>query len=93
MQVSLSTPLEERLRREADRQGLPVNALMVQLLEKHLPALPDGPQAAALAMLERWIAEDSQLTAEEAAENAAVLKALDDHRPSYRKLFTDLLKD
>lgn len=51
------------------------------------------PNADAVAMLMRWAAEDEQLTDAEAAENAAVLRAIDAARPSYRKLFTDVLGD
>ena len=44
-------------------------------------------------MLHSWMEEDAALSAEAAAANADVLRALDEDRPSYRKLFTDLLKD
>ena len=44
-------------------------------------------------MLERWAAEDEALPAEELAANSAVLRALDEDRPSYRKLFGDLSED
>jgi hypothetical protein len=45
----------------------------------------------AVAMLRRWAAEDERLTDAEAAENADVLRAIDAARPSYRKLFADVL--
>ena len=50
-------------------------------------------RAAAVAMLNRWGEEDAKLPPEEAAANTAVLRALDEDRPSYRKLFADILKD
>ncbi len=50
-------------------------------------------RAAAVAMLQRWQEEDAVLSQEETAANAAVLRALDDDRPSYRKLFTAVLRD
>jgi hypothetical protein len=36
---------------------------------------------------------DAGLSQEEAADSADVLRAFDEDRPSYRKLFTDVLKD
>jgi hypothetical protein len=61
------------------------------LLDEHLP--PDNRRAAALATLEQWMEEDAALSEEETAANAEVLIALDEHRPSFRKLFSNLLKD
>jgi len=49
------------------------------------------PNADAVAMLRQWVAEDEKLTDAEAAENADVLRAIDAARPSYRKLFADVL--
>lgn len=51
------------------------------------------PIADAVAMLMQWAAEDEKLTDAEAAENAAVLRAIDAARPSDRKLFADVLAD
>lgn len=51
------------------------------------------PNAGAVAMLMQWAAEDERLTDAEAAENAAVLRAIDAARPSDRKLFADVLAD
>ncbi len=62
---------------------------MLQLLAEHLPPPLDERQAAAVAMLKRWVEEDAQLTPEEAAANPAVLRALDEDRPSYRNLFLE----
>ncbi len=53
----------------------------------------DERRAAAVAMLNRWAEEDAKLPQEAAEANAAVLRALDEDRPSYRKLFADALKD
>lgn len=49
------------------------------------------PNADAVAMLSRWAAEDANLSDAEAADNAAVLRSIDAARPSYRKLFADVL--
>jgi hypothetical protein len=51
------------------------------------------PNADAVAVLQRWAAEDDNLTDAEAAENAAVLRAVDAARPSYRKLIACPLGD
>jgi antitoxin (DNA-binding transcriptional repressor) of toxin-antitoxin stability system len=58
-----------------------------------IPPAQDERRAAAVAMLNRWVEEDAKLPPEEAAANTAVLRALDEDRPSYRKLFADILKD
>jgi hypothetical protein len=62
--------------------------------EKKVMALPpEDRHSAAVAMLERWAREAENLSDQEAAENAAVLRAIDEDRLSDRKLFTDILKD
>lgn len=53
----------------------------------------DARRAAAVALLEGWAKQDESLSAQELAGNAAVLKAVDDDRPSFRKLFTGLLEE
>ena len=90
MQLVLPPQLEERLRREAERQRLPPDALTLRILEKHLP--PADRAAAAVAMLQEWIAEDQVMTEEERAANAAVLQAIDKDRLSDRKLFTNVVE-
>jgi hypothetical protein len=89
----LPRELEDRLRHEADRLGEPTESVALRLLSQHLPPVLDEKRAAAISMLERWAEEDGRLSAEEAAANAEVLRALDRDRPSYRKLFTDILQD
>jgi hypothetical protein len=93
IQLNLPADLEERLKQEARRRGVSPDAAAVQLLDQHLPSALDDRRAAAVAMLQRWAEEDEALSPEEAAENEEVLRALDADRPSYRKLFSDLLKD
>ena len=90
--LRLSPNLEERLKQEANRHGLAPDAYALQTLEQHLPATSDR-QAAALAMLEKWHAEDAAIAPEEAAANEAILRALDEDRFSFRRLFTDVLKE
>src|SRR5436190_18945454 len=93
LQLTLPRELEDRLRQVADRLGQPVEAVALRLLDQHLPPPLDERRAAAIAMLQRWREEDAALTSEEEADNANLLRLLDEDRPSYRKLFTDILKD
>src|SRR5438105_10004495 len=93
LQIVLPRELEERLRQEAERLGQPTESVALRLLDQHLPPVPDDRRAAAVALLNRWIEEDTALSSEEASANADLLRALDQDRPSYRKLFTDLGKD
>ena len=58
-----------------------------------MPSPLDKRRAAAVAMLNRWSEEDAKLPPEEVAANTALLRTLDEDRPSYRKLFADILKD
>ena len=67
-----------------------MDAVTIELLEKHLPVDAQQRRAAAVAMLRDWVDEDQSLSDEAAAENAAVLRTLDEHRASYRKLFENL---
>jgi hypothetical protein len=90
LKLALSAELEERLRKEAQRQGIPPEAVTLQLLQEHLPPTANDRRAVALQMLQQWMSEDANLSAKEAADNAALLQALDEDRPSYRKLFEDV---
>jgi len=89
--LALPPELEDRLRREAERLGLPPDSETLKLLLQRMP--PEERRAAALVMLRRWAAEDEAMTEEEAASNVAVLRAVDEDRLSDRKLFADILKD
>jgi hypothetical protein len=91
--VSISPELEKRLRHEAERRGVSLDTMTLDLLYQHLPHDGDGRRAAAIAMLKDWADEDSELSDETAAENATLLRALDEHRASYRKLFENVVKD
>jgi hypothetical protein len=96
LQLTLPPELEERLREEAERRGQSSEAVVLALLDRTLPPslrMMDERRKAAIAMLEEWAIEDAALAPEEEAANSEVLRALDADRPSYRKLFTDILKD
>ncbi len=93
LQLTLPSELQERLHQEAERRGQPAEAVALRLLDEHLPPPLDARRAAAIAMLHQWMEEDAAMSPEEEAANVEVLRALDADRPSYRKLFTDILKD
>lgn len=83
----------DRLRQEAERRGVSPDVVTVELLDEHLPHDEQERRSAAVTMLCQWADENLTLSDEVAAENAAVLRALDAHRASYRKLFENVLKD
>jgi len=93
VQLTLPPELEERLKLEAARRGISADACAIQTLDQHLPRPLDERRAAAIAMLQRWAQDVENLSEREMAENAAVLRAIDEDRLSDRKLFTDILKD
>jgi hypothetical protein len=95
MSLTLNLPpdLEDRLQREAERCGKPAESVALRVLDEHLPRPSDPRRAAAVAMLQGWMEEDACLSPEEASANAAVLRSLDEDRPSHRKLFASLLTD
>lgn len=93
LHLNLPPELHERLRQESERRGEAAESVTLRILDQHLPSLADARRAAALAMLQQWMEEDAALTPEEEAANVEVLRCLDEDRPSYRKLFGDIVKD
>jgi hypothetical protein len=93
LQLNLPPELHERLRQEAERRQEPIETVVMRLLDEHLPPPLDARRAAAIAMLRQWMEEDAALTPEEEAANEEFFRRFDEDRPSYRKLFTDILKD
>ena len=91
LEFTLPPELEDRLKREAERQGLPADAVTLKILNEHLP--PADRRAAAIAMLQQWRKEDEAMTDEEAAANREILRAIDEDRLSDRKLFREVLGD
>lgn len=90
LQLNLSPELEERLRLEAERRGQPSEAVALQVLDENLPPPLDERRAAAIAMLQQWMAEDSEMEDSQEAED--FFRTLDTDRPSYRPLFPPELK-
>jgi hypothetical protein len=93
LQITLPSELEARLRQEAERRGQEQETVALRVLDEHLPPALDARRAAAVSLLRGWAEEDESLSADEMAANADVLRALDEDRPSFRKLFPDLLED
>ncbi len=93
LQITLPSQLEERLRQEAKRRGQGEETVALRVLDEHLPPTLEARRAAAVSLLRGWAKEDKSLSAQELASNVEVLKAVDEDRPSKRKLFTGLLGD
>lgn len=86
LQLALPPELEQRLRSEAQRQGLADDVVTVQLLDKYLP--PANHRSQTVTLLQSWI--DDQ--AGEVDPDYDLLLALDEARTSDRKLFPEELK-
>ena len=90
MTLTLNLPqdLEERLQHEAERQGLPADALTLQLLDQHLPS--NEPHGKLAALLQSWIVEGDSQEQKETGEY--LIRSLDEDRLSKRSLFPPELK-
>ena len=88
VKVNLTPELEERLRHEAERNGVPEAECIVRILDAHLPSA--SRRAQAVALLQSWIdgkdADDQRETGE------YLVRVLDEDRLSERKLFPPELK-
>lgn len=91
MTLTLNLPpeLERRLATEAEQQGIPLDEYALRLLER--PLSPIDRRKALLALLESWINE-RQAEEYEEEDSDEFLKALDENRDSYRRLFPPELK-
>jgi hypothetical protein len=87
-QLTLPPDLEERLRSESERQGLPPDAVARKLLDEHLPAA-ERP-ASLPALFAQWQAEDE--SAPSSGPEDEFFQTLDAARTSHRKLFPPELK-
>ena len=82
LELKMPRELEERLRQEAVRRGEATDAAVLRVLDENLPPAEEDRHVTALAMIQKWMEEDAKLTDEELAANAAVLRNLDEDRPS-----------
>ena len=91
MTLTLHLPpdLEQRLVQEAKRQGLPVDAYTLELLDTHLPL--NDQRLELVILLDAWIAEDDSEEPRETGEY--LVRVLDEDRLTDRQLFPPELKD
>jgi len=87
-QIELTSLLEQRLTREADQRGVPVETLTFTLLDEHLPT-PDR-QTELISLLRSW-AEDGD-PEEQRETGEYLIRSLDEDRLSDRKLFPSELQ-
>ncbi|HZF07923.1 MAG TPA: hypothetical protein VFE33_03945 [Thermoanaerobaculia bacterium] len=90
MTITLSLPpdLEDRLQQEAERQGLPADALTLRLLDQHLPA--KDVRGELVTLIQSWIEEGDAREQKETGEY--LIRALDENRLSHRPLFPSELR-
>lgn len=86
--ITLPPELETRLKWEATRRGVPPEAYAAQLLDQHLPHVSHA--AILQALFGDWEAEDKANEDDVSADQ--FFQALDEDRPSDRKLFPADLK-
>ncbi len=86
--LHLPSELEQRLVKEARRQGLSTDEYTQRILEQSLP--PKDRQAQLTTLLQEWIDEGD--AAEQQATGEYLIHALDEDRLSIRKLFPPELK-
>lgn len=82
LKIDLTPDLEQRLVREADRRGVPAEAVTLELLKQYLPE-KDG-QIELVSLLQSWIEGDAD---EQRETGEYLIHALDEDRLSDRKLF------
>ena len=88
VQVNLTPELEERLRHEAERNGVPEAECIVRILDAHLPSA--SRRAQAVALLQTWI--DGKDADDQRETGDYLVRVLDEDRLSDRKLFPPELK-
>jgi hypothetical protein len=88
MTLTLPSDLEQRLIREAERQGISVDECAIQLLSEHLPE--QSKRAELVDLIQSWIDEGDEEEQRETGDY--LIQALDEDRLSNRKLFPSELK-
>jgi hypothetical protein len=86
--LHLPPELEQRLIQEAKRQGLPLDAYTLKLLDTHLP--PKDQCLELVTLLDAWIAAGDSEEQRETGEY--LVRVLDEDRLADRKLFPPELK-
>lgn len=85
--LNLSTELEKRLKELAEQQGQSIEQSALQVLEQQV--LTSRNQQA-IALLKSWVDDPDEQEQQETG--AYLIRALDEDRPSERKLFPPELK-
>ena len=88
LMLHLPPELEQRLTREAQRQGLPLDEYALALLDKSLPS--QDRRTELITLLQTWIDEGDPEEQRETGEY--LIRALDEDRLSDRPLFPPELK-
>lgn len=83
MSLSLPAELEQRLAHEADRLGITPSECAARVLDQYLPALQRRQKL--VSIIQSWIDEDDGGEQKETGD--FLIRALDEDRPSERKLF------
>jgi hypothetical protein len=83
LKLQLPPDLEQRLTEEADRSGMLADQYTLRLLETSLP--PKGRRDQLIDVLQSWMDDDD--AEEQRATGEYLIQALDEDRPSDRKLF------
>lgn len=90
MTLALAPELEERLKQEAARQGLPPDEYASKVLEEHISQAERERREKAIALVQSWIDEGDEEEQRETGEY--LIRVLDEDRLSDRKLFPVELK-
>ena len=89
--LNLPAELEQRLKIEAQRNGLAAEDFTLQLLEKQLPSQKrEDRRKELIALVQSWI--DDPDVEEQKETGEYLIRVLDEDRPSERKLFPPELK-
>lgn len=90
MTIALAPELEERLKLEAARNGLPLEEYASKVLEEHISQAERERREKLVALIQSWIDEDE--ASDEEGYDDEFLRMIDEDRTSYRKLFPPELK-
>lgn len=90
MTLALAPELEERLKQEAARRGLPPAEYASKVLEEHISQAERERREKAIALVQSWIDEGDEQEQKETWEY--LVRVLDEDRTSARKLFPEELK-
>lgn len=90
MTLALAPELEERLKHEAARNGLPPDDYAAKVLDEHISLAERARREQAIALVQSWLDEGDQEEQRQTWEY--LVRVLDEDRTSARKLFPEELK-